>query len=85
MADIQIPDTFLWITEADVCDLIDLSGSAEIGVGPDLGPHQAVAGELGAGDVERSHVPHGLGLGHVDGLAVGLKGEPLLQRLHRTG
>jgi ornithine cyclodeaminase len=29
MADIKIPDTFLWITEADVCNLIDLSGSAE--------------------------------------------------------
>jgi ornithine cyclodeaminase len=29
MADINIPDTFLWITEQDVCNLIDLSGSAE--------------------------------------------------------
>ncbi len=29
MADIKVPDTFLWITEADVCDLIDLSGSAQ--------------------------------------------------------
>ncbi|MGY9004518.1 MAG: ornithine cyclodeaminase family protein [Alphaproteobacteria bacterium] len=29
MADIIIPDTFLWITEADVCRLIDLSGSVE--------------------------------------------------------
>ena len=29
MADIKVPDTFLWITEADVCKLIDLSGSAE--------------------------------------------------------
>ncbi len=28
MADIVVPDTFLWITEADVCELIDLSGSA---------------------------------------------------------
>ena len=29
MADIKVPDTFLWITEADVCRLIDLSGSVE--------------------------------------------------------
>lgn len=29
MADIKVPDTFLWITEEDVCNLIDLSGSAE--------------------------------------------------------
>jgi ornithine cyclodeaminase len=29
MADIKIPETFLWITEQDVCDLIDLSGSVE--------------------------------------------------------
>jgi ornithine cyclodeaminase len=29
MADIVVPDTFLWITEADVCGLIDLSGSVE--------------------------------------------------------
>ena len=29
MADIKVPDTFLWITEADVCKLVDLSGSAE--------------------------------------------------------
>jgi len=29
MADIKVPNTFLWITEADVCNLIDLSGSAE--------------------------------------------------------
>jgi ornithine cyclodeaminase/alanine dehydrogenase-like protein (mu-crystallin family) len=29
MADIKVPDTFLWITEADVCNLIDLSGSAD--------------------------------------------------------
>jgi ornithine cyclodeaminase len=27
MADIKTPDTFLWINEADVCDLIDLSGT----------------------------------------------------------
>ena len=26
---IEIPDTFLWLTEADVCNLIDLSGSME--------------------------------------------------------
>jgi ornithine cyclodeaminase len=29
MADIKIPENFLWITEADVCRLIDLSGSVE--------------------------------------------------------
>ncbi|MCZ6608786.1 MAG: hypothetical protein O7A66_02145, partial [Alphaproteobacteria bacterium] len=29
MADIVVPDTFLWITEAEICDLIDLSGSAQ--------------------------------------------------------
>lgn len=29
MADIKVPDTFLWITESDVCRLIDLPGSAE--------------------------------------------------------
>ncbi len=29
MAEIKVPDTFLWITEQDVCDLIDLSGSVE--------------------------------------------------------
>ena len=27
MADIKVPDTFLWLTEADVCRLIDLTGS----------------------------------------------------------
>lgn len=26
---VQVPDTFLWLTEADVCSLIDLSGSIE--------------------------------------------------------
>ncbi len=29
MADIKVPDSFLWITEADVCKLIDLGGSLE--------------------------------------------------------
>lgn len=29
MADIKVPDTFLWINEEDVCNLIDLSGTAE--------------------------------------------------------
>lgn len=29
MADIKVPDTFLWINEADVCDLIDLSGTVD--------------------------------------------------------
>lgn len=29
MADIKVPDTFLWLTEADVCRLIDLTGSVE--------------------------------------------------------
>ncbi len=29
MADIKVPDTFLWITEGDVCRLIDLTGSVE--------------------------------------------------------
>lgn len=27
MAEIKVPETFLWITEADVCGLIDLSGT----------------------------------------------------------
>jgi ornithine cyclodeaminase len=27
MAEIKVPDTFLWINEADVCNLIDLSGT----------------------------------------------------------
>ena len=40
MADIKVPDTFLWITEADVCDLIDLSGSAQaLEKGLVAGPH----------------------------------------------
>jgi alanine dehydrogenase len=29
MADIKVPDTFVWINEADVCNLIDLSGIVE--------------------------------------------------------
>ncbi len=29
MAEIKVPDTFLWITEADVCRLIDLSGTVD--------------------------------------------------------
>ncbi|MGE0651406.1 MAG: hypothetical protein AB7P12_06625 [Alphaproteobacteria bacterium] len=29
MAEIKVPDTFLWINEADVCKLIDLSGTVD--------------------------------------------------------